>query len=211
MPIDTIFFDLDGTLYNHDCGIWEAISDKMNEYMHRVLNISLDQVEELRERYFHLYGTTLKGLEIHHNVNSDEFLEYVHGIPVHQFIDPNPAMLKMLQGLEQRKFIFTNADRYHAGRVLNALGVADQFLGIVDVRTAGMSPKPDPASYEAALQTAGFPEPARCMMVDDLPKNLKTAKELSFTTVLVGGNNSDGFIDHHVEKIEDLGMVLENI
>ena len=38
--LHTIFFDLDNTLYSRDCGVWEAINDRINLYIETILQIN---------------------------------------------------------------------------------------------------------------------------------------------------------------------------
>jgi epoxide hydrolase-like predicted phosphatase len=47
--------------------------------------------------------------------------------------------------------------------------------------------KPDPAIYELAAERLGLP-PAACVLVDDLPGNLKPARALGMATVLHRGD-----------------------
>jgi len=51
------------------------------------------------------------------------------------------------------------------------------------------------------------------MMIEDLPANLKPAKDLGMTTVLVGPamQGIDGVVDHTIESILELGNILQNL
>ncbi len=62
MRFSTIFFDLDDTLYPSSSGLWKAIKERMNIYMRDMLHIPEDEVPALREQYYKMYGTTLRGL-----------------------------------------------------------------------------------------------------------------------------------------------------
>ena len=81
------------------------------------------------------YGTTLKGLEKHHQINVDDFLAYVHDLPLGSYLTPDPAQREIIASLPTRKLIFTNADSSHAERVLTQLNLRDLFPVIVDVNT----------------------------------------------------------------------------
>src|SRR3972149_5346046 len=74
MPITTILFDLDDTLYPASSGVWKLIKDRMNIFMHEELGIPWDQIPLLRERYFREYGTTLRGLQTHYHVDVTSFV-----------------------------------------------------------------------------------------------------------------------------------------
>jgi putative hydrolase of the HAD superfamily len=186
MQYTTIFFDLDDTLYPSTNGLWDAIRDRMNLYMEERLNMPADEISALRREYFIKYGTTLRGLQFHHDVDADEFLAFVHDLPLKSFLKPDPELRKLIQSLPQKKWIFTNADAAHAGRVLSLLGVEDCFNGIIDVRANNFLCKPEPEVYRLTLIHAGEADPNRCVFLDDSARNLAPATQLGFYTVLVG-------------------------
>jgi putative hydrolase of the HAD superfamily len=133
MRFTTFFFDLDETLYPSSSGLWTAIRANINAYMHERIGITLEQIEARREEYFREYGTTLRGLQANYQVDMEDYLAFVHAIPLDEYIHPDPAVRKMLAGIRARKFIFTNADQAHANRVLDALDLQGLFDGILDV------------------------------------------------------------------------------
>lgn len=185
MPFEILFFDLDDTLYPHDTGLWEAIKARMSLYMQARLNLPEDQIPELRRHYFETYGTTLRGLQRHHQVEADDYLAFVHDLPLGEFLQPDPRVRALLEGLPQTKWIFTNADAYHARRVLRVLALDQLFEGIIDVRAIDFACKPEPKAYRKALELANARQSDRCMLLDDSPVNLAGARKFGITTVLV--------------------------
>jgi putative hydrolase of the HAD superfamily len=191
MPYSTLFFDLDDTLYPATSGLWEAIRDRMSRYMWERLNLPKEEVPELRKYYFETYGTTLRGLQIHHGVDADEYLSYVHDLPLQSYIQPDPGLRKMILSLSPRRWIFTNADDHHAQRVLAELGLGDCFSGIIDIRAIQFACKPEIVAYQRAMALAGEVEPSRCVLLDDSPRNLAPAREMGFFTILIGSGKPD--------------------
>jgi len=185
MSFTTLFFDLDDTLYPPDSGLWAAIRERMNTYMLERLHIPAGQVPVLRRQFFETYGTTLRGLQIHYTVDAEDFLAYVHDLPIERIVRPDAALRPLLASLPQRKFIFTNADTRHARRVLAALDVQDCFDGIVDVLAMQFQCKPNLQAYQTALEIAGESEAGRCVYLDDSLRNLAPARQMGFFTVLV--------------------------
>ena len=155
MGYSTIFFDLDDTLYASSNGLWEAIQARMNRYMAERLNIPQDKVPELRRSYYETYGTTLRGLQRHYQVDADDYLNYVHDLPLQEYLSPAPDFRAMVLSLPQKRWVFTNADDDHARRVLAILGLSDCFAGIIDVRAIAFACKPEPVAYHRALALAG--------------------------------------------------------
>ena len=212
MNFSTLFFDLDDTLYPNNTGLWEAIRERMAFYMLEHLGLPSEQVHNLRKTYFQTYGTTLRGLQLHHDVDVDEYLAYVHDLPLEDYIRPDPELQKLLAELPQQMFIFTNADADHAKRVMNILGVTGYFDGIIDIRAIKFACKPELSAYQHALAVAGNPLPQQCVMLDDSITNLSPARKLGFTTVLVHNENcKDKEVDYSISNIKDLPLVLPDL
>ncbi|HNO85678.1 MAG TPA: pyrimidine 5'-nucleotidase, partial [Anaerolineales bacterium] len=152
MKFTTIFFDLDDTLYPSTTNLWLAIKQRMNEFMRERMSIPEDEIPALREKYYMQYGTTLKGLEKHHDINVADFLAYVHDLPLGNYLTPNLIQREVIASLPTRNLIFTNADIPHAERVLTALNLRDLFSDIVDVTTVAPYCKPMPESFDIAMK-----------------------------------------------------------
>lgn len=185
MPFTTIFFDLDDTLYPPATGLWEEIGERINRYMRERLGFPPENVVEIRERYFREYGTTLRGLQIHHAVDMDDYLAFVHDVPLERYLQPDAALRQLLAGIPARKWIFTNADTNHANRVLQQRGLQGIFDGIIDIHVIAPYCKPMPEAFQAALKAAGDPDPRVCLLIDDQPRVTRAARALGFHTALV--------------------------
>lgn len=186
MQYSTIFFDLDDTLYPVECGLWPQIRDRIGLYMRERLHIPAAQVPTLQRQLFEQYGTTLRGLQVNYQVEVADFLAFVHDVPLGQYLRPDPLLRQVLQALPARKFIFTNADVAHARRVLNALQLADCFEDIIDVVAIDPYCKPMPEAFAIALKAAGESDPARCVMIDDIPRTTRAARQIGMYAILCG-------------------------
>jgi putative hydrolase of the HAD superfamily len=209
MRFNTIFFDLDETLYPSSSGLWGAIRERINAFMHERMGIPPERVEVLREQYFREYGTTLRGLQANYSVNMDEYLAFVHDIPLEAHLDPNPDLRGVIASLPARKFIFTNADSLHVNRVLKVLGLQGLFDGILDVHTLAPYCKPMPKSFELALRAAGSPAPDNCALLDDQARITRAARSLGLYTILVGKDSAGEDADATLTKWEDLPGLLD--
>ena len=185
MRYTTIFFDLDDTLYTSNNGLWDAIGARMNRYMVERVGLPEGEVHLLRRHYFETYGTTLRGLQRHHKVDSDDYLAFVHDLRLRDYLQPEPELRHLLLSLPQRCWIFTNADSDHAKRVITILGLVECFNGIIDVKAMGFACKPEVEAYQRALFLAGSPAPEECVLIDDSYLNLKAARDLGMMTILV--------------------------
>ncbi len=211
MRFTTIFFDLDDTLYPSHVGLWSAIKARMTDYMEERLRIPPAEIPALREKYYLQYGTTLHGLQRHHHVDVQEYLAYVHDLPLADYLTPNPILRSIIASLPTRNLIFTNADVPHAERVLAALNLRDLFSAIVDVNAIDPYCKPMPESFGIAMKTAGEADPSRCVMIDDLARTTRAAKEVGLSSILYGGTMVNGDADASLSDWNELVGILEKI
>lgn len=186
MKFAAVFFDLDDTLYPASTGLWLAIKERMNVYMRDRMGFDPAEIPTVREKYFREYGTTLRGLQANHQINVDDFLAFVHDLPLRDYLTPDPTLRPVIASIPARKWIFTNADVSHARRVLAALELDGLFDGIVDVNAVAPYCKPMPESFRIAMESAGETDPARCAMIDDLPRTTRAAREFGMYGILYG-------------------------
>jgi putative hydrolase of the HAD superfamily len=203
-----IFFDLDDTLYPPERGVWGEIAARINRYLEERIGIPESEVDGLRKRYFSTYGTVLNGLRAEYEVDPLDYSQYVHNIPLDQFLTPDPELRRMLESFPQKKFIFSNADRPYILRVLSRLDIEDCFQGIVDIFSTGFACKPMEAAYRMAIQLAGSPDAEDCLLVDDLPRNLEPAMKLGMTAVLVHGKFPVRCGDYQIDTIYQLAELI---
>ncbi len=199
-------FDLDETLYPSRSGLMAAIGELMSRFMEKRLDMPPNGVPALREHYYHVYGTTMRGLQIHHDVDPEDYLTYVHDLPLEDYIGPNDELDRVLAEIEAEKAIFTNASKEHARRVLKVLGIEQHFNCIIDVRAVGYASKPNPEAYRHALGILGAAGD-ECLLVDDRVRNLTPAKALGMITVLVSNEEAA----HRQEPPQDVDFVIGEV
>ncbi len=180
-----LFFDLDGTLYPNENGMWPEIKRRIGAYMTERMGIPSQEAARLREHYLKTCGTTLRGLQRYHNVDSDDFLAFVHDLPLDHYLKPDPTLRPLLLHLPAQRWIFTNADAAHARRVLRFLNLEDCFDGLIDVRALGWLAKPETEAYQRAQTLAGNPPPEACLLLDDSPRNTLGALHCGWHAVLI--------------------------
>jgi len=179
-----LVFDLDETLYPPRTGLFYEVGQRIHRYLEETMGLPSAEVAQVRRDYYERYGTTLRGLQLHHNVHSDAYLRYVHDVDVSRYLHPDPALDAALGTLHHEKVIFTNATAEYAWRVLNVLGVARHFRRILDIYALGFHCKPNPEAYRILLEAL----PARgpeCLLIEDNLRNLRGGKALGMHTLLV--------------------------
>lgn len=208
MRFETIFFDLDSTLYPESNGLWKAIRERIDLFMQERMSFSPEEIPALRHKFFIEHGTTLRGLQAYYQINPTEYLNFVHDLPLDEYLAPEPKLREMLMSIPQPCWVFTNSDANHANRVMSMLGIEDCFDGIIDVWKMDPHCKPQKEAYQLALDLAGVADPKACGLLDDSPRNLAPAKEMGFFTVLVGKNGHPSIADRSIETILELPTVI---
>ena len=203
-----MFFDLDDTLYPTTAGVWQAIGVRMDEYIVQTLSVPAENVKALRENLFHEYGTTLRGLSNLYGIDECHFLDYVHDIPLKDFLQKDLALLDTMSYYPGRKVIFTNANLAHAERVISILGLQGVFSDIIDILQISPYCKPLPEAFKKALEISAISDPGNCVMIDDSPRNLRTAHELGFYTIQVGTETRSPYADAAILTLADLPDVI---
>jgi putative hydrolase of the HAD superfamily len=214
--IKYLLFDLDETLYPFSTGLMQRINERMNEFMVRQLGVPEGEVTALRQSYWHTYGTTLRGLYVERHIDPQPFLNYVHDIPLGEYLRADEHLDALLSTLPQDKYIFTNAPADHARRVLRVLGIDRHFRGIFDINFIEYASKPAESAYRKVLSALAA-RGEECLMIDDSARNLAPARTLGIRTVLLNGRGSVGSngpeqgVDHTIAKIEELADILSNL
>ena len=205
-------FDLDDTLYSAECGMWLEIRARINKYMVERLGVPEAEAPLQRERYFRECGTSLAGLRHDYpDIDSDEYLAYVHDVPYERYLARDDALARMLNDLTLAKSVFTNADRAHALNVLSALGVEKHFDVIVDVHMTNFVNKPRIGAFNVLFHALGA-EPRECVLLDDQERNLEMARSLGMATILVHHEvSADDVADFCVSDVVQAGGVLRRL
>jgi putative hydrolase of the HAD superfamily len=212
--IDTWVFDLDNTLYPVECRLFEQVDQKMTEFVADKLNLPLTAARTLQKDYWKRYGTTLKGLMMHHGIEPNVFLEFVHQIDL-SLLPDDPRLKIAIERLPGRKVIFTNGPHHHAAAVLDRLGLSNHFETIFDIASFDYLPKPEEAAYRHMLTSLGA-DPKKCVLFEDTVENLAPAAALGMTTVLMAPRgevvevrSKSGTYVHHVT--DNLAHFLERL
>jgi len=206
--IKNFIFDLDGTLYGQDMleKIFGQVSKRMGEFISQKLNVNLEKAKELQKNYFHKYNTSLNGLIIHHDINPQEFLKFVHEINL-DFLKKDIVLREELLKLEAKKYIYTNGSFEHIDQIIKSLGIEDLFDGTFDIVEANYVPKPSIKSYKNMIKKFNI-DPKESVFIEDIAMNLEPAKKLGMKTVWIENeeywgkkNSNKDFIDLKIKKL----------
>ncbi|QEY23850.1 pyrimidine 5'-nucleotidase [Neisseria animalis] len=177
-------FDLDNTLHHADAGIFTLINRAMTDYIAGRLQIDTAAASHLRQDYWHKYGATLAGLQIHHpEIDISEFLRASHPIAdLLAALVPVNGTAETLSRLQGRKAVFSNGPSFYVQAIVGALGLHKQFDRLLGTDDFGLLYKPHPQAYQTVCRLLSS-APEQCIMVDDSADNLHAAKILGMQTV----------------------------
>jgi len=206
-------FDLDNTLYAGTTKVFDQVDKKMSKFISEKLNVSIEEAKKIQKDYFHEYNTTLNGMIKNHEIDANEFLEFVHDVNL-DFLKKDKFLENEIMKLNGKKIIFTNGSRAHAENVTKRIGIDKLFDGIFDIVDSDFIPKPSKESYKKIIENYKI-EPQYCIFFEDIARNLKPAHELGMKTVWIKNNEpwaakfSDStFINY---KTDNLAKFLKEI
>ncbi len=198
-------FDLDNTLHNATPHIFPHINDAMRTYVAEALGVDDENADRIRLDYWLRYGATLTGMMRHHGTDPHHFLRHTHQFPeLRSMVVFDRALKGMLKKLPGRKIIFSNAPRDYAKAVLEVMGIDGLFDALWSIEHLRFQPKPLLAGFHRLLHKEHL-NPARCIMVEDTAKNLRTAKRLGMRTVLVSrASQVPDYVDLRIQSVLNL-------
>ena len=211
--IKNFIFDCDGVLYSDLEKVFGQVSKRMTTFISKNLNLDLKKAKELQTNYFHKYNTSLNGLMIHHKINPNDFLEYVHDINL-DFLEEDTNLRNELLKLNVKKFVFTNGSHTHVKNITKNLGIHDLFDGTFDITDCNFIPKPSIEPYQKLVKKFDI-NPNETVFIEDIAKNLEPAKVLGMKTVWLINDEYWGKKDSNKNyidlKIENLTSFLKEI
>lgn len=183
--------DLDNTLHDAGPHVFPRIDRAMTDFVARHLGVDEHEASALRLHYWRRYGATMLGMIRHHGVDPHAFLRETHPFPdLHEIVSRDHGLRDALRRLPGRKVVVTNAPGDYANRVLRRLGIAPLLDGVVAIESMRFAGRylPKPSRAMLARIVARLRVPAwRCVLVEDSPQNLASARACGLRTVLVTG------------------------
>jgi FMN phosphatase YigB (HAD superfamily) len=166
----------------------------------------------------------VEGIMPHSQV--EDFLEKVHDIDSSDIVaDAALRDLIGLCGTRDRRFVFTASTKEHASRclakVFSPMTADDLFTTIVDTRVCELETKHHESSFRKAMAACNVPptEGQKCILLDDSVTNIKKAKAMGWTTVLVGKTvrgtgellSTPAEADHHIGSLHELPATMPEL
>jgi putative hydrolase of the HAD superfamily len=202
-------FDLDNTLHDARARIFPAMHEQINAYLRRYFGADQSGADEIRERFWRRYGTTLNGLMRHHRADPRHFLRETHVFPeLAGMVVHENALKHALSRLGGAKLVFSNAPRHYVAEVLRIMGLARTFDGVYTIEDARYRGKPALHGFHVLLRNHHL-DPHRCALIDDALENLRAAHRLGMSTVWVSRERRRvPFVDLRVRSVVELPRLV---
>jgi putative hydrolase of the HAD superfamily len=208
MPRPFLLLDIDNTLYAPSCGVVERVDALINRYLVERMGFNPTEVDIIRRSLWSDYGTTLHGLMHRHDIDPQDYLDFVHAIELADILTVDPALADMLGRLPFLKVAVTNGSAAHARSVLDRLGVRGLFFRVYGLERLAFIPKPYVHAYHTVLDDL-HAHGDDCILVEDRAVNLRAARQLGMRTVFVcDGGPPAPDADANIRSIAELETVL---
>lgn len=215
--IKHLIFDLDNTLYPETSQMNAGVGGRILGFAAKFYNLPLEEAAKVRREALKVHGTTLGWIKAGGFTDVEEYFAYVHPASEIEELDFDEKLSPFLDSLPQDKIILTNSPCEHAEHVLDFLQVRDRFHPtICDIRMNNFKGKPDPLSYQRALDLIGGTV-QDALFIDDYSVYVKGYAAIGGTAVMVGSDELDLDTEGlpgkiiRIQNLYQLPSVLQNL
>lgn len=199
--IETIVWDLDGTLYPADVDLSEAITTKLFERLSHKLDCTQEEAIKQYEVIYNQLHSNTKTLN-HFGIDGEGFFISVWlELDLPKYIDPNPDLVELFKNhsLRQQQVIFTNTNTQETvAKKLAVIGLDPANFDAIYTSIEAGHHKPDPEAFLFVSEQLQLP-PEKLVYVGDRERvDIEGAKNVGFKTILVHRD-----VTEEVESVAD--------
>ncbi len=209
--MQAVLVDLDETLYAPGDALIQTVDRRITAFIAWRVGLPWDRADLMRRDLWIEFGTTARGLNRLFDIDPREVYRFaVDAVDPSLHLVLDQTVGEALRRISAPRYVFTNASRGYAERVLETLGIASCFDGIFSIESCFYNPKPTPICYRRILSTLGL-DGERVAFLDDNPNNFAPALALGMTCVQVGerGGAPEGV--SRVARFQDVPDVLSSL
>lgn len=203
-------FDIDNTLYPKGCGLYEDLLERIGLFLQKSLGLTREEAIKLRRVYYLRYGTTLMGIKKEHpEIDVEDYINFVYVYNPKDFMKNDGRLAEVLSRIRNKKIIFTDGPKEHALKIMKFLNITRLFDYISDIRSRDYLSKPREECFRKFFEETKI-KPEDAILIEDSKKNLKVAKKLGMTTVLISQEKEKpqyvDFVITDVSELEKLNL-----
>ncbi len=220
VAVDTVIFDLDGTLIDSEPDLRAALNQLLTLFGRR--SVTRDEVVMMvGDGVLKLVERALRAADAEGDLALEaavaQFLRFYEAAPA-DLSTPFPGAFEAVQALKADDIklgVCTNKPEAPARDILAIFGFLEQFDVIIGGDTLADIRKPDPRPLAAAIR-AVHSQPERAVMVGDSANDIDTAKALGVRSVAVSFGYSRGSVaelgaDKVIDNFSELREVLAGL
>ena len=218
MEINTIIFDMDGTLYKFNNGSFigsgvyrEMIANTVN-YISKQMNITVTESERklklIREKYLNEIST---GLEKELSLERDAYFNFAWNIDPKKYVAYDTDVVNSIKILSEKYklVILTDAPKVWALNVLDYIGIRDYFTNVF---TGGEDVRKSTGGAHQRLINLLRLDPRMCIFVgDEVGNDLEPAKDLGMETILISEEKPISSKHNQIKDFKDILQVIERL
>ncbi len=208
----TYIFDIDHTLYPYSEAVEMEITGLIDDYLTQELGLPIKEAIDKRQDYYHLFGTTLAGLLYFEEIDACAYLKFKDRFRL-EVLGMDEQGLNKVKNSDERKIAVTNSHKNHGIRVLQHLGLFQDFEKVYGIEDMGYWGKPFRKSFDLVFNDAKI-EPQNAVFFEDSMRNLAYPKSLGMTTILINDHSVQQgqaleFVDHHVSNLDEAMSIAD--
>jgi len=215
--IQTLIFDLDGTLYQFPEGSYRAsrlrerISLNAKKYLQEKFGFSLEQAQKCFDELSQKYGEELSiGFEKEYHLDRYQYFSIVWNISASEFIQYDPEIKTILQKFKERFqcILLSDAPEVWVSHVLEALEIKEIFSGKI-FSGEGDQRKSFGNAFKKILSIYNL-KPEECLAIGDQEEtDILPAKALGMKTIFIHSTKTSKYADFSVHSLKEALNLFE--
>jgi len=207
--VKAVGWDLDGTLYPHDCVQHDLLYDRQIRVVAKEKKLSFDSAEVEYAKVYDRLGSNTKTLN-HFGIDGLKFFtSFWDEIDLEKYIRSDQRVVQLIKQLNNNfiQFIISNSNRRdQIEKKLKLIGFVESCFDLVVSTVELGSVKPDPKPFLVALEKLQL-KPEEVLFVGDrVTTDVMGAKGVGMKTCLVGKESKEA--DVSVKSVYDVGTLL---
>lgn len=202
--IKVLIWDLDGTLYQSQKDLLEAMHGAQVKILEEHKNLSFDEASKLLNETVQIHKGITKSLSALGCGDRISIIRKIENlVNKAAFLKVDPKLQFIFQKLSSfRHFLLSDTTHAVIEKELEALGLSssifEQIIGVDDTKTT----KPDLSFFKSTLDNTGLPPNQHLSIGDRVQIDLVPAKQLGMKTCLVW--NSSDTVDISLPTVYDV-------
>jgi HAD superfamily hydrolase (TIGR01549 family) len=191
--IKLVAWDLDGTLYQANAQLKQAIDQLKFRTIADKLEVSLKEAKNKFKQVYQELNSNTKTLN-HFGINGQQFfIDAWLKLDLEKYIPPNPELAKNLKRLKAetslKQYILTNSNTQETVlKKLNLIGIDSKVFDQIHTSVEIGYNKPDEEAFQVLWNESGFKKNEIVYVGDRIKTDIRPAKKLGLNAIHISKN-----------------------